>query len=44
MRTPNPALALDPDALRGDLRASKQPPQPIPCPPEDQSEPIGGRR
>jgi hypothetical protein len=44
MNTPNPAIALDPDALSGDLRPSKQPPRPIPYPPTDQPEQIGGRR
>jgi hypothetical protein len=44
MNTPNPTLASETDALRGDLRPCKQQQRPIHHPPDDQSEPIGGRR
>jgi hypothetical protein len=44
MTIPNPPLAAKTDATRGGLRPSKQPPRPIPYPPEEQFGPIKGRR
>ena len=32
MNIPIQALELETDALRGDLRPSKHPPRPVPCP------------
>ena len=44
MNTPNPVLAVDIDALRGDLRALKRPLRPIPCRENGLIAQIGGRR
>jgi hypothetical protein len=40
MNTPNPALAGETDAHRGDLRPSKTVPRPITYPPEHHIGPI----
>ena len=44
MITPNPALAGETDATRGDLRPSETIPRPIPHPPQAQIRRIGARR
>jgi hypothetical protein len=36
MNTPNPTLAVETDALRGDLRPCETLPRPIPYPPKHQ--------
>jgi hypothetical protein len=44
MNTPIPALELETDTLRGDLRPSKRPRRPIPCPESRPNCRFGGRR
>jgi hypothetical protein len=44
MNTPNPVLAVDIDALRGDLQACERSPRSIPCPENSLIAQIGGRR
>jgi hypothetical protein len=44
MNALNPALELETDALRGDVRPSKLLLRPIPYPPKHQIRQIGGER
>jgi hypothetical protein len=44
MNAPIPALELEIDTPRGDLRPSKRPTRPIPCPESRPNYRFGGRR